>query len=276
MTAARVADRSVEAKPRFPDLLRAEWIKLWSLRSTYLALGLGALAMIGLAVNAAAADYSNWPTYSASFRGQFIPIQDAFGGPPHLLLIVAAGTIGAITIVSEYASGLIRTTFAAVPARRSVVAAKVVVVSSVMAVVGVFVEATSFWLTQAILSGRHAGWSIGHPEALRALVASALLAPVCALVGMGLGALIRHTATTVVAVIVGLALLPDFFLSIRHRWVVDVHSALPLEAWRRLTSPFALPPSRHWPTVTGSWVVFALWPIAAVIAAVIAVQHRDV
>lgn len=273
--AMATAGRLAEAPSRFRDLLLAEWIKLWSLRSTYVVLGLGTLAMIALNVNGAVADYDNWPSYTALQRAGFDPLHDAFGHSAALLLMLAAGSIGAITIVSEYSSGLIRTTFAAVPARRSVVAAKVTVVTAVMLVAGTAIAAGSFWLTQAILSGRHAGYSIGQPGVLRAATASALLAPVCALVGIGIGALIRHTATSIVTVIVGLDLLPQFFNSNRHRWVSHIRNAMPISAWERLV--FTGPDKGfHDPTITGSWIVFAVWPLVSAIVAVIVVHRRDV
>jgi ABC-2 type transport system permease protein len=264
-----------EIAARFRHLLAAEWIKLWSLRSTYWVLGLGPLVMIGLAVNGAVADYQNRPTYTAGPGGNFYPLNDAFGHSAYLLLMLSAGSIGAITIVSEYSSGLIRTTLTAVPARRSIVAAKVTVVATVMLVVGTAIVATSFAVTQAILSGRNAGWSIGHPGVLRAAAASALLAPVCALVGMGIGALLRHTAIAIVTVIVGLDLLPSFFNSQRHPWVSDIGNAMPLSAWDRLKT-VGDAGGLHQPTIAGPWTVYALWPLLAVIVAVIAVNRRDV
>lgn len=75
-------------------------------------------------------------------------------------------------------------------------AAKVAVATAVTTVCGVFVATASFGLTQAIFNGRNLGT---HPGALRIVLASALLAPVCALVGMALGALIRETAATMTA-----------------------------------------------------------------------------
>ncbi len=277
MTTLTTPRPTVETSARFRDLLTSEWIKLCSLRSTYWVLGLGALTMIGLNVNGAIADYQNWPTYSAATRTNFDPLHDAFSHSSYLLLMLAAGSIGAITIVSEYASGLIRTTFAAVPARRELVAAKVIVVTVVMLVIGTIIAVASFAITQAILSRRHAGWSIGHPAALQALTVSALLAPVCALVGMGIGALIRHTATTIVTVIVGLDLLPQFFNSHRHHWVADIGNAMPISGWERLVSPFSEGGNPYQqPTFTGAWIVYAAWPLTAVILALIAVHRRDV
>ncbi|MFD7336843.1 ABC transporter permease [Streptomyces violascens] len=277
-TAASTAARSAEPGARFSDLPAAEWIKLWSLRSSSWAFGVSAFIVIALNISAAVADYNNWPSYNEGIRALFVPIwamRDAFTTGACMVLILATGSIGALTVVGEYSTGQIRTTFAAVPARRSVVAAKMAVVTAVMLGYGTVVAGTSFGVTQAILSGRDIGLSLGHPGALRAVVASALLAPVCALIGMGLGALIRHTATTLVA-FTGILLLLPFLLSDRHRWSAGILHALPRTAWERLVEmddPFGSTP--YPATVLGSWIVYAAWPLAAAVVAVAAVRRRD-
>ncbi|MCO5973691.1 hypothetical protein [Actinoallomurus soli] len=283
MTApARTVRPGVPEPPaRFRDLLAAEWTKLWSLRSTYWTLLLSGLLVVGLNVNAAVADHHNWPHYDADIRAIFVPIwamRDAFTQVAGLVLMLAAGSVGAITITGEYGTGLVRTTFAAVPARRSVVAAKLVDVTVVMLGYGALVAGASFWVTQAILSGRHVGMSIGYPGAFQAVAASALLAPVSALVGMGLGAIIRHGAATMVITTAVLLLLPLCFTD-HYRWTADVKHALPASAWGRLIDVgygrfgFAV---RHPTTTTEAWIALASWAIAAAAVAVTVVHHRDV
>ncbi|MCO5999353.1 hypothetical protein [Actinoallomurus rhizosphaericola] len=270
-----------EPPARFRDLLAAEWTKLWSLRSTYWTLLLSGLLIVGLNVNAAVADHHNWPHYDADIRAIFVPIwamRDAFTQVAGLVLMLAAGSVGAITITGEYGTGLIRTTFAAVPARRSVVAAKLIDVTVVMLGYGALVAGASFWATQAILSGRHVGMSIGYPGAFQAVTASALLAPVSALVGMGLGAIIRHGAATMVITAAVLLLLPLCFTD-HYRWTADVKHALPASAWGRLIDVgygrfgFAV---RHPTTTTEAWIALASWAIVAAAVAVTVVHHRDV
>jgi ABC-2 type transport system permease protein len=267
---------------RFRDLLGAEWIKLWSLRSTSVGLGFCALVIAGITANTSIADSHNWPTYNADTQAIFVPVwsmRDAFTDVAGLFLVLAASSIGAVTVVGEHSSGMIRTTFAAVPARRSVMAAKVTVVAGVFLAFGTVVSAGSFGLSQAILSGRHLGLSIGYPGALRAVAASALLAPVSALIGMGMGAVIRHTATTIVATTAVLLLLPRLFESRHYQWVAGIHNALPAAAWDRLTqtaTETAFHEDPFPPTIAGSWIVFAAWPLVAAILTVTVVHRRDV
>ncbi|GLY84409.1 hypothetical protein [Actinoallomurus iriomotensis] len=283
MTAPPLTDRPAVAEPRarFRDLLAAEWTKLWSLRSTYWTLLLSGLAVIGLNVNAAVADHHNWPRYGADIRAIFVPIwamRDAFTQVAGLVLMLAAGSVGAITITGEYGTGLIRTTFSAVPDRRSLVTAKLIDVTAVMLGYGTIVAGASFWATQAILSGRHAGLSIGYPGAFQAVAASAVLAPVCALIGMGLGAIIRHGAATMVITTAVLLLLPFCFTD-HYRWTADIEHVLPASAWQRLIDVgygrFGFPVRRP-TTTTEAWIALALWALGAALVAITVVHRRDV
>lgn len=272
---ARTTRRTAAPPARFRDLLAAEWIKLWSLRSTYGSLAVITVSALLFSARAALADHRNWPDYSAERRAFFAPVGDAFPEEGWLFVVLAAGSVGAVMIASEYASGQIRTTFAAVPARRAVAAAKVVVLAAVMTAVGALASGGAFWLSQAILADRHAGASIADPGALRAVVASALLVPVCALAGLGIGALVRHTAPAIVTTTAVLLLLPLAF-DTRHRWTAAVNHAQPVPAWERLVELVPFPNYDGWvATIPTSWTVFATWSLTATLATLIALHHRD-
>jgi ABC-type transport system involved in multi-copper enzyme maturation permease subunit len=268
-----------DPRVRFGDLIAAEWIKLWSVRSTGWAFVATALIVIGLNLDGAYADYHNYPHYNAGIKANFVPywaIGDAFNNGAAYLLMIAAGAIGANMIVSEYSTRLIRTTFAAVPARRSVMAAKVTVAAAVFVAFGALVASVSFWLSQAILSGRHAGVSITYPGALRVVIASALLAPVAALVGMAVGAVIRHTATTMVGLIVLNVVLPELLVDQR-RVSAAIDEALPYTPWYRLSAVGDdAGPGPISTTITHSWIVYAVWSVVAVIGAIVVADRRDV
>lgn len=292
MTTQTVSEPDVRAtapepRARFRDLLAAEWTKLWSLRSTYWVLVSGALTIIAINVNSARSNASRLarypelppappPGHPALPERLFDPLTTAFVDPAWQLLMVVAASIGALVVFGEYASGLIRTTFAAVPARRAVMAAKVAVMAAVMLVFGTVVSGTSFGVTQALLRDHH-GMSIGDPGALRAVAAAALLAPLCALVGMALGSVIRQAAGTVVAVVGVLLLLPALFQGETYRWVKEIGNTMPLTAWNALVQN----PARDYDTgkypvsVTQAWIVFGAWALAAALVAV-AAHRRDV
>lgn len=264
---------------RFRDLIAAEWIKLWSLRSSVVAFAAGALIILGITVNAAITDYRNYPTYSADIRAIFVPvwaIRDAFNLGAGMVLMLVTSSIGALAILSEYTTGQIRTTFAAVPARHAVMAAKTIVVAAVMTAYGAALAGTSFAVTQAVLAQRGAGLTLDYPGAIRAIAASALLAPVCALIGLGLATVVRHTAPTLVTLTLVLLLLP-FMISDRHRWSATLLHLLPRTAWERLTElsdPFQTSPFPA--SISESWFTYALWAALAALAAVLVVGRRDV
>ncbi|GAB1689687.1 ABC transporter permease [Krasilnikovia sp. M28-CT-15] len=258
-TARNATRQAAEPGARFIDLISAEWMKLWSLRSTVWVLLLSALGVVAANVNAAYADYRNFPDYDATTQAAFAPgwaAWDAFISLAATLVILAMSSLGAISIVGEYTSGLNRTTFAAVPSRGAVMTAKIVVIGFVTTVFGVLVASLSFWATQAILSGRHAGISIGEPGALRLVAGSALLAPLSALIGMGLGALIRTTAATLVTATLGLVILP-MALNDDKYWAAVFAHTMPRVAWGRLTElePGSGPATlSHYPWTVGGGV----------------------
>ncbi|MER6139266.1 ABC transporter permease subunit [Streptomyces sparsogenes] len=269
--------RATEPRPRFSDLVAAEWIKLRSLRSTWLGYGATALAVLAFNVGTAYDTYRNWsqqnPEGPEGFIRSGLPLDEAFTVNAVTVMMLALGALGAMPIVGEYATGTIRTTLAAVPARRSVMAAKVVVVTAVAAVFGAFVAGVSFAATQAILGRRDAGVSLGDPGALRVVVASALLAPLCALVGLALGTVLRQTAATMIASVAVILVLPIVLTDGRHWSAVASHCTL-YQAWLRLVAVDYHPLHYPW-TVAGAWTVYAVWAAATAVIAVVAVHRRD-
>ncbi|MFF4189058.1 ABC transporter permease [Streptomyces sp. NPDC001691] len=256
---------------RFRDLLASEWIKTRSLRSTPWTLALTVLFVIGSAAVASLADKG-----AGSGPAEFRPY-DAYPAGGYWTLILVASSMGALTVVSEYSSGLIRTTTVAVPARGSVVLAKAAVTAALWTAVGTVASTGSFLVSQAILDGHHAGVPITHPGVFRPLLASALLAPVCALVGLGLGVLLRHAAGTMVTAVFTLLMLPPMF-SETNRWSADIKHTLVAAAWSRLVQNWEPDPGslRYTATVCGSWMAYALWPLVTVALAVLVVRRRDV
>ncbi|MFD7984629.1 ABC transporter permease [Kitasatospora indigofera] len=271
-------DSSALPPVRFRDLAGAEWIKIRSLRSTAWALGLVVLFVLGASAVAALADYRGFPEMDPRQQAEHVfSLHDAFPPEGYLVLMLAAGTLGAISIVGEYGSGLIRTTTAAVPARGSVILAKAAVLTLLWGAVGTGVATGSFLISQGILDGRNAAIGLTGPGAPGALAASALLGPVCALVGLGLGTLIRHAATSVLAGFLVLLILPMLLLPADNRSTAGLNHTLVLSAWQRLTRTWGSPSAvDHYASYAGSWAVYALWPLVAVALALVVVRRRDV
>ncbi|MFD0856208.1 ABC transporter permease subunit, partial [Actinomadura adrarensis] len=245
--------------------------------ATWIAYGSTAAAVLAFNGGTAYDTVSHWTERNADDRADFIrdgiPLQEAFNVNAAMVMLLALGAIGAMTILSEYSSGTIRTTFSAVPARRAVMTAKATVLTTFTTLFGALLAAASFFLTQAILNTQNAGVPITHPGALRVVIASALLAPVCALAGMALATIFRQTASTMIAV-VGVLVVAPFMLSDDRHWTAIAAHTLPFKAWLRLTEINPSPTPFPW-TPTGAWTVYTLWLLAAAALTITATHRRD-
>jgi ABC-2 type transport system permease protein len=130
------------APARARGVLAAEWIKLRSVRSAYLTLLFAAVAAVGVGYLVTHADATHWATMSAQAKAAFDPVGDCFSGLG--IAQLAFGAFGVLAMTAEYSSGLIRTTFAAVPRRRAVLAAKAVVAGAVTLVAGEVIAFATF------------------------------------------------------------------------------------------------------------------------------------
>jgi ABC-2 type transport system permease protein len=283
LTPTRGAARTAELPARFLDLLAAEWINLRSLRSTYWVLVLSALVGVGINVNAVRSDlpYIDRPHPPEGPHGTpwiYDPLFHGLSDISGYLVMLAAASIGAITVFGEYATGMVRTTFSAVPDRNAVMAAKVVVITTVTLVLGTVVATGSFFLTNAMLASRHVGLSINDPGCLRAVAAYALIIPVCALIGIAFGAVTRHATASIVGIVALLFIVPLLFGGDRYKILSEIGHCLPVSAMERLI----VNPNSHTtfgkypPSITESWIVLAAWAVASVVIAVVVVRRRDV
>jgi hypothetical protein len=268
MTAPRTrpADAAVPALPiRARDILTSEWTKFGSVRSTYWTLLIAAVTTIGISAIVAV----SLRAQPAAGRPQMDPLLPGFASLEYAVL--AAGVLGVLAFSSEYATGLIRTTFAAVPQRRAVLAAKAAVTGAVTLAAGELLSFASFLLAQAILSGSHLGVSLSHPGVPGAVLANGTLLFVCAMLGVGLGAIVRRTAGAVAALF-GLIYLPAIL------------GVLPAP-WNHWTSRFTLfyaaqqvvtlHPRTDLLSPALSMLVLIAWPAAALLTAAFLVTRRD-
>lgn len=276
------SERAAGPAAGFADLLAAEWIKMRSLRSTYWVLVLSAVVAIAINVNAVHSDLPYIDQPHPPLEGlppyTYDPLFHGLGRIAVAVMALSAASFGAITVFGEYTTGMIRTTFAAVPDRRAVITAKVVLVAAITLVLGVAVSATSFFTINAMLASRHVGLSIHDPGCLRAVAGYALVVPVCALIGMAFGAVLRHATASIVAVVGVLFIVPMLFGGDRYRALKEIGNHLPLNAQARLSlNPDSYTSlGAHPGTITGSWIALAAWALASVAVTVTAVRRRDV
>lgn len=185
--------------PYLRGVAHMEWNKLRTVRSTWWILAVFVAGMVGLAVLVGATG----PQHPDS---SYDPTETLFTG----LAVgqLAIGILGVLVMSSEFGSGSIRATFAAVPRRGWVLAAKAAVVAAVTLVTGELLAFAAFAAFQ--LAARHGvpHSSLGQPGVLRAVLLGGAYPCLIGLTGLGLAAVIRHTAGAISAVVGVVFLLP--------------------------------------------------------------------
>ena len=176
------------------SLVRSEWTKLRSLRSTMWTLGLTVVLGIGISALATAETRAHW---SASTASGFDPTATSLIGVFFGQLTI--GVLGVLVMSGEYGSGTIRATFCAAPRRPLVLMAKAVVFGVVSLFVAEIVAFVSFFLGQALLSAPAFHTTLSSPGALRSVTGSGVYLCLIGLFALGLATIIRHTAGAISA-----------------------------------------------------------------------------
>jgi ABC-2 type transport system permease protein len=252
----------------FGNVLRSEWTKLRTLRSTYLCLGLIVVAMVGIA-------WLQGARWSQVLVGDPKTKLDGFDatltviGGVYLAQLVV-GVVAVLAISSEYGTGMIRATFSAVPQRRVVLAAKALVVTGSTLVVAEGLCFAAFGLGDSLL-GRF-GVSLSDPGVLRAVSGAGLYLAAVALLGLGIGATIRHTAgavSTFFAVLFAPTVLTELLPT---GWRNDIINWLPANAGSQIFTVVRTHGSlQPWAGLG----VFCLYALVALAAATVLVTVRD-
>ena len=242
--------------------LKGEWTKLRTLPSTWRTTALAATLAIGLT---AAVDVQQ-----ASLTAQQRPNFDATSASLFGVIIVATllGALAVRTVTAEYATGMIRSTFSAMPARRLVIAAKAATVAAFVFPIALLCDVAGFTLGQQILASMHLSVALSHPGVPRAIVFGAVAASLVAIIGVGLGAIIRHTAaatTALTLIIVGDVVLGQLLPAGLRQYLpgTAVQAAITVHRSAGLLTPDAAI------AVLGAYAAIAL------AAALIRVAHRD-
>jgi hypothetical protein len=257
-------------RPLILDVLRSEWTKLRSVRSTYWTLLAAAAVTISLGAVLSLFYINNYTTMSAEDRAGFEPTSYALSGL--FLAQLAIGVLGALVITSEYGTGMIRTTFAAVPQRRLVLTAKALVFTAVTLVTGVGSCLVGFFLSQAILSGHHLETTITAPGVLRAVIGGGLYLAVLGLLAFGIGAIIRHTAGAIAAIFGLLLVVPGIAIFLPASWSNVISPYLPSNAGRAVFSVTSQP---HMLAPWTGLAVFGAYAAIALLVAGVLVARRD-
>jgi len=244
----------------------AEWTKLRTQPSAYWALLTTVILVVGFGIGYSLLRVAR-PPHGAAIAS-FDPAAISLSGVQ--LAQIAVGVLGVLLVTSEYATGLIRTSFAAVPRRLPVLWGKAAVLTAAIAAVSLPAAFAAFVTGQSILNRQHLSVSLSHPGVTRAVIGSALYLAVVGLLGLGLGALLRSAAggiAVLFALLYGLPLAAGFLPG---TMATDVTKYLPATAGQALT---AVQPD---PTMLHPWTGFAvLCAYAAILLTIAAARmHR--
>jgi len=243
----------------FFRVLRSEWIKLWTLRSTWWTLASTIVVLVGFALMLALVVQ----LAGDSMQGASPEEQAQMGGFLGGTMVVAAGyemaalvvaVLGALMITGEYSTGMIRSTFAAVPGRLPALFGKAVVLALVTAVLTAIALALSWLVTYPLLNSNDATVDFGDGAQVRSLLGTVLYVTLVALFALGLGALLRHTAGAIFTLVAIFLVVPTIvqiatFAAAQLEWIGVVNKLLPSVAGAQIT-----PSAGAFPDVLDPWV----------------------
>ncbi len=256
---------------RFSGVLRSEWTKLWTLRSTRWSLLVSVIAMGGLGALVAAVEMSRWSRLPAHDRLTYDAINTAVGG--YHLAQLAIGVLGVLVITGEYSTGMIRSSLMAVPRRLPVLWSKIAVYAVVSFVLMLIAALISFFIVQSIVTQHHLQRSISAPGALRTVIGSALFMMVLGIMCVGIGGIVRNTAGGIAFFVALLFVLPGISAILPSSVNDAISPYLPLNAGTTVASHSFDNP--HHLSVWGGFALFCGYALVAVIGAAISLRRRD-
>jgi ABC-2 type transport system permease protein len=246
-------------RPGFGATLRAEWIKFWSVRSTFWSTAMLFVLGAGLTVLVCATS-AEW---LASSEADESPLSFVTWGL--MFAQITAIVLGALVVTSEYGTGMIRATLAATPRRGSVLAAKAIVLSSTLFVVGTVTAFAGYFGGNFFLDREGIGIALGDEGVLRAMFGSGLYMAGLGLFAAAIGFLIRHTAAALSVVLALVFVVGNMAFLLPGTWGEWTAKLMPGNAGSGVATPVSFNPE-----LLDPWVGFAVFAGEVALLTVIA------
>lgn len=273
MTAATVPSHVADARfstpaaPGFGAVLRAEQIKLFSVRSTWWTLGISVIFGAGLTVALCAAN-AEWLASNEADEspGSFI----TWG---MMVAQICAAVIGALCVTSEYGTRMVQATFAAVPSRGQVMLAKSLLVGSLMFVVGTFTALLGYFGGNYFLDAQGIGMPLEGAVA-RSMYGGGLFMAGIALFSVAVGFLVRHTAGTITIVLAVMLILGNMVMMVPGEFGEWLGKLMPGNAGQAISTPVPFNPD-----LLSAWPGFAVFVAEVAVLLTVAwilLRRRDV
>jgi ABC-type transport system involved in multi-copper enzyme maturation permease subunit len=248
----------------------SEWTKLHSLRSSRWSLLVAGLLTVGFPLLFATILSNRWSHLSPRERAHRQPLDVALSGVNVAQL--AIGVLGVLLISGEYSTGMIRSTFVAVPKRLPVLWAKAIVYAAVTLALTVPAVLIGFFGSQAILRNHHIlELSFSHPGVARTVLGGAVYLTLVGVFALGLGAILRNTAGGIATFAAIMFVIPPLLNILPSDWNNAINPYLPSTAGNAI---FSL---THGSDTLAPWPGFALFcgytALSLAIAAVLLVRR---
>ncbi|WP_329140201.1 ABC transporter permease [Streptomyces sp. NBC_00670] len=276
LTATAEEPRTAPARPVHRvtgrRVLASEWAKLWSLRSTWITLGVALLFLVAFGLIAAS-------RYTSGYDSGNLDPDLADSTAVSLSLFgtnfaqLALGVLGVLVTAGEYSTGMIRSTLAAVPRRLPVLWSKAAVfglVALVLATAGGFV---AFLCGNGMVSDTPAALGFSDAGVVRSLLGAGLYLGMVGVIGTALGALLRSVAGGISALVAALMLIPGLISLLPSSWQDNIGPYLPSEAGQAM---FALTHDSSTLSPGTGLLVFAGWTALALAGAAYRLARTDV
>lgn len=267
--AATANPTTLPAEPSLRDTLASEWVKLATLRSTYIMLGLAvalSIATTALASVAMGSVRDEWPA-------DFDPMTFSMVG--NIFALIIYSVFGVLVVTREYSSGMMRLTLAASPQRWRVLTAKLMLVAGITLVLGVATTAGMSLVARLILGAYGLPVApLGDADELRLVLGLGLVMPFFPVAGLALGVLLRSTAGAITTTL-GLLWLPVIMGEmVPLWWQQNVIGYLPGTALDSFTIAHVVDSPTYLDPVVGA-VVATAWLTAVIGAAAITINRRE-
>jgi ABC-type transport system involved in multi-copper enzyme maturation permease subunit len=266
--ARRAAAPDAAAQPvTLRRVIRSEWIKFWTLRSTWAVLGAAVVGMLVLAVVVA----YNTRHLTSNLQANDIAPSSTLQG--YFLGELLIGALGVLFVSGEYSTGMIRSTLVAVPRRLPVLWAKLVVFVTITAVSMVTVSIVAFVSAQALLSHYRTGFSLSDPGVLRVVIGTGVYLTLVGMIGAALGWIVRSTPGALVTYFAIVLVLPVLFGDALGNWGKEVAQFLPGQAGASFST--SIPDSSYSLSPWVGLLVLAGWVAVALAIAAGVLRRRD-
>ena len=266
--ARRAAAPDAAAQPvTLRRVIRSEWIKFWTLRSTSAVLGAAVVGMLVLAVVVA----YNTRHLTSNLQANDIAPSSTLQG--YFLGELLIGALGVLFVSGEYSTGMIRSTLVAVPRRLPVLWAKLVVFVTITAVSMITVSIVAFVSAQALLSHYRTGFSLSDPGVLRVVIGTGVYLTLVGMIGAALGWIVRSTPGALVTYFAIVLVLPVLFGYALGNWGKEVAQFLPGQAGASFST--SIPESSYSLSPWVGLLVLAGWVAVALAIAAGVLRRRD-